>query len=136
MAAIPIQLTSIMGGKPATSSFYHDDTILDLRKRFAKEQGFANVTMYQAFLKLADEKLVRDHANTVEGISFEFPSLLDVQSNDDIWVIRKGKWNLLVKDIEDALDVGTKRNIFDSGFGKFAIVRNKYVLLAIRCLRR
>ena len=86
--------------------------------------------MYQAFLKLDDEIMVKDVADTVEGISFGFTDCLEVHldSDDDdgIWVIKNGKWSILVKNREgNFFDVGKKRNLLNGFFGKFCFVRNR-----------
>ena len=72
MAEQKIQLSDIEDGSTEESHFYESDTILDLRKRFAKAQGMdlEKVTLYHTFLKLDDEELVRDLVDTVEGISY------------------------------------------------------------------
>ena len=136
MAAKPIQLTSIMGGKPATSSFYHDDTVLDLRKRFAKEQGYdddyENITFYRFCNELPDEKLVRELAEAEGGISYKIAPCLKVVSNEDIFVVwgtTRAEINLLTKEEEEFLHLGDKRLVLSSGFGKIGILRNKYVVL-------
>ena len=87
--------------------------------------------MYQTFLKLNDEELVRDLINNEEGISFG----IDCGGwHDHIWVVRNGKWNKLFEGKEYFLDVGKERNILKSGssFGEFAIVRNRYVIVVLQ----
>ena len=74
MEAQRINLTYIKDGSVKVSSFYHNETILDLKKRFGEEQGIdhKDVILYHAFFPLADEKLVRELAETQETISFKF----------------------------------------------------------------
>merc|ERR1711860_218938 len=106
MAEQKIQLPDIEDGSTEESHFYESDTILDLRKRLSKDQNVVlkDVTLYQAFLKLEDEIMVKDVADTVEGISFGFTDCLEVHldSDDDdgIWVIKNGKWSILVRNRE------------------------------------
>ena len=130
MAEQKIQLSDIQGGSTLNSKFYESDTILDLRKRFAKAQGmeFEYVTLYQTFLKLNDEKLVRDLINNEEEISFGIDCGC---MHDYIWVVRNGKWNKLFEGQEYFLE---ERNILKSGssFGEFAIVRNRYVIVVLQ----
>ena len=59
MAVQKIPLYDIfLDGPTLDSKFYESDTILDLRKRFAKAQGMdlEDVTLYQAPFKLDDKK--------------------------------------------------------------------------------
>ena len=127
MTAQDIQLSDYRDGSTFNSTFYESDTILDLRKRFAEEQGYEDhyqrITLYQTFLKLNDEKLVRDLINNEEGISFRIDC--GCSNDDDIWVVCNGKWNKLFEGEEYFLDVGTLRKISTSGLRKFATVRNK-----------
>ena len=131
MTAQDIQLSDYRDGSTFNSTFYESDTILDLRKRFAEEQGYEDhyqmITLYQTFLKLNDEKLVRDLINNEEGISFRIDC--GCSNDDDIWVVCNGKWNKLFEGEEYFLDVGKERKILksESSFGEFAIVRNRYV---------
>ena len=129
MAVQKIQLSDIEDGSTLNSKFHESDTILDLRKRFAKAQGMdlEDVTFYQTILKLEDEKMVRDLAKTVEGISYGSTYLLEVHldsvDDDWIWVTRNGKWNRLVKTQQGMFfDVGKKRHLLNGGYAKFAIV--------------
>ena len=132
MAEQKIQLSHYWDGSTFDSTFYESDTILDLRKRFAEEQGYEDhyqrITLYQTFLKLNDEKLVRDLINNEEEISFG----IDCGClHDYIWVVRNGKWNKLFEGQEYFLE---ERNILKSGssFGEFAIVRNRYVIVVTK----
>ena len=126
-----IQLSNIKDGSTKSSKFFESDTILDLRKRFAEDQGidFRKVTLYQAFLKLDDEKMVRDLINNVEGISFGITACLKVDLHgpvDAIWVIRNGKWNRLVKTPNgNFFNVGHRRHFLNNGKCPFAIVRSR-----------
>ena len=132
MTAQDIQLSDYRDGSTFNSTFYESDTILDLRKRFAEEQGMhlEYVILYQTFLKLNDEELVRDLINNEEGISFSIDCGC---MHHYIWVVRNGKWNKLFEGKEYFLDVGKERNILKSGssFGEFAIVRNRYVIVVL-----
>ena len=132
MAEQKIQLSHYWDGSTFNSTFYESDTILDLRKRFAEEQGMhlEYVILYQTFLKLNDEELVRDLINNEEGISFSIDCGC---MHHYIWVVRNGKWNKLFEGQEYFLDVGKERNILKSGssFGEFAIVRNRYVIVVL-----
>ena len=131
LAEQKIQLSDIQDGSTLNSEFYESDTILDLRKRFAEEQGMdlEYVTLYQTFLKLNDEELVRDLINNEEGISFSIDCGC---MHDYIWVVRNGKWNKLFEGQEYFFL--EERNILKSGssFGEFAIVRNRYVIVVLQ----
>ena len=133
MAEQKIQLSHYWDGSTFDSTFYESDTILDLRKRFAEEQGYEDhyqmITLYQTFLKLNDEKLVRDLINNEEGISFRIDC--GCSNDDDIWVVCNGKWNKLFEGQEYFLE---ERNILKSGssLGEFAIVRNRYVIVVLQ----
>ena len=112
-------------------SFCHDDTILDLRKRFAEEEGYVNYqdfTFYHLINKLPDEKLVRELAHTPEGISYKILPISKVVSDADIFAIcGDGKPHLLGQDEEKVIQLGHKRHFWRGGYGKFALIRNKYV---------
>ena len=136
MTAQNINLRSIIDDEVLTSHFYHGDTILDLRKRFAKEQGYdddyENITFYQFCNELPDEKLVRELAEAEGGISYKIAPCLKVVSNEDIFVVwgtTRAEINLLTKEEEEFLHLGDKRLVLSSGFGKIGILRNKYVVL-------
>ena len=64
MTAQNINLRSIIDDEVLQSRFYHDDTILDLRKRFAEDQGYEddyeNITFYRLCSEIPDDKLVRE----------------------------------------------------------------------------
>ena len=134
MTAQDIELRDIIDDAVSTSKFYHGDTILDLKKRFAEEQGYGDeyqhITFYGLCIELPDEKLVRDQANTEEGISFSIDCGC---MHHYIWVVRNGKWNKLFEGEEYFLDVGKERKILksESSFGEFAIVRNRYVIVVL-----
>ena len=105
MTAQNINLRSIIDDEVLQSRFYHDDTILDLRKRFAKEQGYdddyENITFYRFCNELPDEKLVRELAEAEGGISYKIAPCLKVVSNEDIFVVwgtTRAEINLLTKE--------------------------------------
>ena len=130
MTAQIIKLRNIIDDEILTSCFYHGDTILDLRKRVAKEQGYGddyeNITFYRICSELSDEKLVREMADAEGGISYKIAPCLKIESDEDIWAIYgNGQPNLLVKDVEEIRYLGVKRHLLTAGYGKIALVRNK-----------
>ena len=132
MTAQEIKLRNIIDNGVKHSSFYHGDTILDLKKRFAEEQGYGDdyhiITFYRLCCELPNEKLVRHQANSEGGISYQITELLKVVANEQIFVIfNDGQPNLLVKDIQEVRDLGCKRHVLDNFYGRVAFIRNKYV---------
>ena len=139
MASQEIQLHYNQGEYPdLTFSCNEIYTARDLREEVAEMQGIEpeDVTLYQTFLKIDDETLVRDlqENENKKVVSYSLQPNVGVESNDDIWTVRNGKWNLLLKDTEDFLDVGKKRNFLRSGssFGELAFVRNRYVIVVTK----
>ena len=137
MASQEIQLYYNQGEYPdLTFSCNEIYTARDLREEVAEMQGIEpeDVTLYQTFLKIDDETLVRDLQENDEevSVSYSLQPNVGVESNDDIWTVRNGKWNLLLKDQEDFLDVGKKRSKNGSRFGKLAFVRNRYVIVVTK----
>ena len=132
MTAQDVKLRDIIDNEVKTSKFYHGDTILDLKKRFAEEQGYGDayqhITFYGQCIELPDEKLVRDQANTKEGISYQISNCVTVVANENIFaIINSGQPNLLVRDVEEVCYLGRKRYVLNKFYGTFALVRNKYV---------
>ena len=131
MTAQNINLRSIIDDEVLQSRFYHDDTVLDLRKRFAKDQGYEddyeNITFYGLCFELPDEKLVREMAEAEGGISYKIAPCLTVVSDANIFAIfNGGQPNLLVKDVEELRNLGHKRHVLDNFYGRLALIRNKY----------
>ena len=130
MTAQNINLRSIIDDEVLQSRFYHDDTILDLRKRFAEDQGYEddyeNITFYRLCSEIPDDKLVREMAEGEGGISYKIAPCLKVKSDDAIYAIYgNGQPHLLVKDEEEIRYLGVKRHLLTGGFGKISLVRNK-----------
>ena len=140
MEAQSINLTYIKDGSVEISSFYHNETILDLRKRFGEEQGHdhKDVFLYHTIFRLADEKLVRELAETQEGISFNFADSTVVQWDSskeseeiqEIWAKMDGKWIALYKNESEGLEVGSFwGRILTGGYGEITIFRSGYVFM-------
>ena len=132
MTAQDIELRDIIDDEVSTSKFYHGDTFLDLKKRFAEEQGYGDayqrVTFYGLCYVLPDEKLVRDQANTKEGISYQISTNVKVVADENIFAIfNGGQPNKLVKNQGELRNLGHKRHFLKKGYGTFALIRNKYV---------
>ena len=132
MTAQDIKLRNVIDDEVFPSSFYHGETIHDLKKRFAEEQGYEDayqkITFYGFCYVLPDEKLVRDQANTEEGISYQIKGLVTVVADENIYTIFNGGLpNLLVRDVEEVCNLGRKRHVLNKFYGTFALVRNKYV---------
>ena len=133
MTAQDIKLRNVIDDEEVFPSiFYHGDTILDLKKRFAEEQGYGDeyqhITFYGQCIELPDEKLVRDQANTKEGISYQISNCVTVVANENIFaIINSGQPNLLVHDEEEVCNLGHKRHVLNNFYGTFALIRNKYV---------
>ena len=132
MTAQDIKLRKVIDDEVFPSIFYHGDTILDLKKRFAEEQGYGDeyqhITFYGLCIELPDEKLVRDQANTEEGISYQISTCVTVVANENIFAIfNGGQPKKLVRDVEEVCDLGHKRHFLKKGYGTFALIRNKYV---------
>ena len=131
MTAQDIKLRNVIDDEVFPSIFYHGETILDLKKRFAEEQGYRDyqkVTFYGLCIELSNEKLVRDHANTEEGISYHIKGLVNVVADKNIFaIINGGQPNLLVHDEEEVCNLGRKRHVLNNFYGTFALIRNKYV---------
>ena len=141
MEAQSINLTYIKNGSVETSSFKHNDTILDLKKTFGGEQGHddpKDVTLYHTIFPLADEKLVRDLAETQDGISFNFANspVVGYCSSEEsgpgiVWVKNNGKWIILSKNSEERFDfeLSWLGCILTGGYGEVAILRSGYVFM-------
>ena len=117
-----------------TLTFNETDRVVDLRKELAERNGIDEgiVTLHQAFLKLDDEKLVKDLLRNDIRISYSVKSSVTIIPDEDIWVIRNKDWNRLIKNNEEFLDLKeTMRYFSTDGWGQFAIARNEYVIVIV-----
>ena len=119
-----ISLIDFQTGKEKAYAYDLEDTVLDLKRKVAKEENYddeegAKVQLFWAFLPLKDNELVSNYVDKEEGIFAHFenyPIACKADGDTFIWLGKKKCVRLYA---------GATENIKLPRNGHFAVMRSK-----------